>query len=78
MIPATKPEEEKEGREETVCDVEEVVEEVTRREVVGAKRKAEVLSKESGKIGVTITTSPPHSQPKLPRIGSPQPPVQVH
>lgn len=31
---------------------------------VGAKRKAEVLSRESGKIGVTITTSPPA---KLPR-----------
>lgn len=28
------------------------------RESTGAKRKAEVLSKESGKIGVTITTSP--------------------
>lgn len=27
----------------------------------GAKRKAEVLSKESGKIGVTITTSSPSS-----------------
>jgi len=26
--------------------------------VAGTKRKAEVLSKESGKIGVTITTSP--------------------
>lgn len=35
-----------------------------------AKRKAEVLSKESGKIGVTITTSSPpsHSTPKQPRL----------
>ena len=32
-----------------------------RREPVGPKRKAEVLSKESGKIGVTITTSSPGS-----------------
>lgn len=30
---------------------------------VGTKRKAEVLSKESGKIGVTITTSPTSSSP---------------
>lgn len=34
----------------------------------GTKRKAEVLSKESGKIGVTITTSPGSSGP-----GSPPP-----
>ena len=35
-----------------------------------AKRKAEVLSKESGKIGVTITTSSPpsHTLPKQPRL----------
>jgi hypothetical protein len=50
---------------------------ISRRELVGTKRKAEVLSKESGKIGVTITTSsssssssgagsPPPS--KLPRL----------
>lgn len=32
-----------------------------RREPAGTKRKAEVLSKESGKIGVTITTSSPSS-----------------
>lgn len=32
-----------------------------RRELAGTKRKAEVLSKESGKIGVTITTSSPSS-----------------
>lgn len=32
-----------------------------RLEVSGTKRKAEVLSKESGKIGVTITTSSPTS-----------------
>jgi hypothetical protein len=31
------------------------------REPAGTKRKAEVLSKESGKIGVTITTSSPSS-----------------
>lgn len=31
---------------------------IPRREPAGTKRKAEVLSKESGKIGVTITTSP--------------------
>ncbi|GFG40994.1 hypothetical protein Cfor_12590, partial [Coptotermes formosanus] len=50
---------------------------ISRREPAGTKRKAEVLSKESGKIGVTITTSsssssssgagsPPPS--KLPRL----------
>lgn len=32
------------------------------------KRKAEVLSKESGKVGVTITTSPPVSDSKVPKI----------
>ncbi|XP_050427922.1 polycomb group protein Pc [Adelges cooleyi] len=32
------------------------------------KRKAEVLSKESGKVGVTITTSPPISEPKMPKL----------
>lgn len=32
------------------------------------KRKAEVLSKESGKVGVTITTSPPVSESKVPKI----------
>lgn len=32
-----------------------------RSEPAGTKRKAEVLSKESGKIGVTITTSSPSS-----------------
>ncbi|KAJ3642564.1 hypothetical protein Zmor_025329 [Zophobas morio] len=37
---------------------------------IGAKRKAEVLSKESGKIGVTITTSSPTS--------SSPPPSKVH
>ncbi|XP_073984549.1 chromodomain protein polycomb [Rhodnius prolixus] len=40
------------------------------------KRKAEVLSKESGKIGVTITTSPPHTAAKVARLaGSPTLPV---
>ena len=39
-----------------------------RREPAGTKRKAEVLSKESGKIGVTITTSSPSSA-----SGSPPP-----
>lgn len=41
-----------------------------RREPSGTKRKAEVLSKESGKIGVTITTSPSGSPPpnKIPRL----------
>ncbi|CAB0006447.1 unnamed protein product [Nesidiocoris tenuis] len=43
----------------------------------GTKRKAEVLSKESGKIGVTITTSPPHTSPKQPKMGSPPPPAQT-
>ncbi|KAK9890889.1 hypothetical protein WA026_012231 [Henosepilachna vigintioctopunctata] len=45
---------------------------LTRLEMTGTKRKAEVLSKESGKIGVTITTSsptsplpPPNKTPKL-------------
>ncbi|CAG9864875.1 unnamed protein product [Phyllotreta striolata] len=38
---------------------------------IGTKRKAEVLSKESGKIGVTITTSPTSSSPppaKTPKV----------
>lgn len=35
------------------------------------KRKAEVLSKESGKVGVTITTSPPISESKVPKLQSP-------
>uniref|UniRef100_A0A6P7GHV3 Polycomb group protein Pc-like n=1 Tax=Diabrotica virgifera virgifera TaxID=50390 RepID=A0A6P7GHV3_DIAVI len=42
---------------------------------VGTKRKAEVLSKESGKIGVTITTSPTSSSPppvKAPKLSSKQ------
>uniref|UniRef100_A0A224XSR8 Chromo domain-containing protein n=1 Tax=Panstrongylus lignarius TaxID=156445 RepID=A0A224XSR8_9HEMI len=40
------------------------------------KRKAEVLSKESGKIGVTITTSPPHTAAKIAKLaGSPTLPV---
>ncbi|XP_015522564.1 polycomb group protein Pc isoform X2 [Neodiprion pinetum] len=34
---------------------------LSRKEPAGTKRKAEVLSKESGKIGVTITTSSPSS-----------------
>ncbi|XP_050534482.1 polycomb group protein Pc [Daktulosphaira vitifoliae] len=34
------------------------------------KRKAEVLSKESGKVGVTITTSPPISESKVPKLQS--------
>nr|CAD7456810.1 unnamed protein product [Timema tahoe] len=49
----------------------------TRREPAGTKRKAEVLSKESGKIGVTITTSspPPNKVPKLSTSsGKPSPP----
>lgn len=46
--------------------------------LVGTKRKAEVLSKESGKIGVTITTSAHsshhhhhHHSHKQPRLSSP-------
>lgn len=35
------------------------------------KRKAEVLSKESGKVGVTITTSPPVTESKVPKLLSP-------
>lgn len=35
------------------------------------KRKAEVLSKESGKVGVTITTSPPVIESKVPKLQSP-------
>lgn len=34
-----------------------------RRDIAGTKRKAEVLSKESGKIGVTIKTSPEGPSP---------------
>ncbi|XP_049781943.1 polycomb group protein Pc-like [Schistocerca cancellata] len=37
----------------------------------GTKRKAEVLSQESGKIGVTITTSCASPVSKAPRLGSP-------
>lgn len=52
---------------------------LTRRESTGTKRKAEVLSKESGKIGVTITTSggvsngggPPSKLPRLVPVKSP-------
>ncbi|GLH13139.1 Polycomb group protein Pc [Gryllus bimaculatus] len=51
---------------------------LTRREPIGTKRKAEVLSKESGKIGVTITTSgtnansgPPSKVPRLISVKSP-------
>lgn len=45
---------------------------ICRREVSGTKRKAEVLSKESGKIGVTITTSsPPHTAAKVQRLATP-------
>lgn len=45
---------------------------ICRRELSGTKRKAEVLSKESGKIGVTITTSsPPHTAAKVQRLASP-------
>lgn len=45
---------------------------ICRREPSGTKRKAEVLSKESGKIGVTITTSsPPHTTAKVQRLASP-------
>lgn len=52
-------------------------EEVLRREPAGTKRKAEVLSKESGKIGVTITTSsPPLKMTKL-SSSSPLSPTQV-
>ena len=38
----------------------------------GTKRKAEVLSKESGKIGVTITTSSPTSAPSPPPVKQPK------
>lgn len=36
---------------------------LSRRDIAGTKRKAEVLSKESGKIGVTIKTSPEGPSP---------------
>lgn len=39
---------------------------LSHKEICGTKRKAEVLSKESGKIGVTIKTSP--EQPPAPKI----------
>lgn len=39
---------------------------LSHKEIIGTKRKAEVLSKESGKIGVTIKTSP--EQPPAPKI----------
>lgn len=43
---------------------------IVSKEVLGAKRKAEVLSKESGKIGVTIkkTLATPTKQPLQPQI----------
>lgn len=44
---------------------------ISRREPAGTKRKAEVLSKESGKIGVTITTSSSSSSSS--GAGSPPP-----
>ncbi|KAJ8679995.1 hypothetical protein QAD02_015782 [Eretmocerus hayati] len=59
-----------------------------RQEPLGTKRKAEVLSKESGKIGVTITTSspssgsggspPPNKIPKLLPIKSTSPTYHSH
>lgn len=52
---------------------------LSRREAAGTKRKAEVLSKESGKIGVTITTSSPASSSpppvKTPKLVSPKSPT---
>lgn len=40
-----------------------------RKELAGTKRKAEILSADSGKIGVTITTSPPNGPSnKLPKL----------
>lgn len=55
---------------------DEPQEEPMKKESVGSKRKAEILSKESGKIGVTITTSPPSKQartstPVVPSVPSP-------
>lgn len=41
----------------------ETLSERKEREMAGTKRKAEVFAKESGKIGVTITTSPGASSP---------------
>lgn len=58
---------------------------LSRCEAAGTKRKAEVLSKESGKIGVTITTSSPSNSspppPKTSKLQSPKPsasPAQVN
>ncbi|KAL3269482.1 hypothetical protein HHI36_008550 [Cryptolaemus montrouzieri] len=54
---------------------------LARLEVTGTKRKAEVLSKESGKIGVTITTSSPTSPlpppNKVPKIVQEKPPASL-
>lgn len=51
------------------------VEDSSKREM-GTKRKAEVLSRESGKIGVTITTSGGSPSNKVPRLlGSGSPPT---
>ncbi|RZF42601.1 hypothetical protein LSTR_LSTR001396 [Laodelphax striatellus] len=62
------------GKEKTEGGAEAVTSQQSRKEAAGTKRKAEVLSKESGKIGVTITTSsPPHTASKVPKLGSPAP-----
>ena len=45
------------------------------REATGTKRKAEVLSKESGKIGVTITTSPSASSPPPTKMSKVKEPI---
>lgn len=52
------------------CSSEEVIPVSERRkELAGTKRKAEILSADSGKIGVTITTSPPNGPSnKLPKL----------
>lgn len=49
---------------------------LSRKDAVGTKRKAEVLSKESGKIGVTITTSSPgnSSSPPPTKVAKLSPP----
>ncbi|CAH0555587.1 unnamed protein product [Brassicogethes aeneus] len=55
---------------------------LSRIDVAGTKRKAEVLSKESGKIGVTITTSSPTSSSpppaKTPKVSKSAAPSRVN
>uniref|UniRef100_A0A0A9WSR0 Chromo domain-containing protein n=1 Tax=Lygus hesperus TaxID=30085 RepID=A0A0A9WSR0_LYGHE len=75
-VEEVKEEVKEETEDKEVEEKKELVEREPETARCGTKRKAEVLSKESGKIGVTITTSPPHTSPKQAKMGSP-PPVPI-